>query len=129
MKLDILLPAQRLLRRTDVLRIVAETADGSFGLLPRRRDCVAALAPGIFSFETAADGDVFVAVDDGVLIKAGADVVVSVRRAMIGADLGTLRAAVEREFRAEDELARQLREAMDKLEIAFLTRLGALRHG
>ena len=64
-----------------------------------------------------------------VLIKAGADVVVSVRRAMIGADLGTLRAAVEREFRAEDELARQLREAMDKLEIAFLTRLGALRHG
>ncbi|MBK7061286.1 MAG: F0F1 ATP synthase subunit epsilon [Rubrivivax sp.] len=129
MKLDILLPAQRLLRRTDVLRIVAETADGSFGLLPRRRDCVAALAPGIFSFETAADGEVFVAVDDGVLIKAGADVVVSVRRAMIGADLGTLRAAVEREFRAEDELARQLREAMDKLEIAFLTRLGALRHG
>ena len=98
MKLDILLPAQRLLRRTDVLRIVAETADGSFGLLPRRRDCVAALAPGIFSFETAADGEVFVAVDDGVLIKAGADVVVSVRRAMIGADLGTLRAAVEREF-------------------------------
>lgn len=129
MKLDILLPAQRLLRRTDVLRIVAETADGSFGLLPRRRDCVAALAPGIFSFETVVDGEVFVAVDDGVLIKAGADVVVSVRRAMIGADLGTLRAAVEREFRAEDELARQLREAMDKLEIAFLTRLGALRHG
>ena len=129
MKLDILLPAQRLLRRTDVLRIVAETADGSFGLLPRRRDCVAALAPGIFSFETAADGEVFVAVDDGVLIKAGADGVVSGRRAMIGADLGTLRAAVEREFRAEDELARQLREAMDKLEIAFLTRLGALRHG
>ena len=64
-----------------------------------------------------------------MLIRGGADVVVAVRRAMIGADLGTLRAAVEREFRAEDELARQLREAMDKLEIAFLTRLGALRHG
>jgi F-type H+-transporting ATPase subunit epsilon len=129
MKLDILLPSQRLLHRTDVLRIVAETADGSFGLLPRRRDCVAALVPGILTFETAADGEHFVAIDAGVLIKAGADVEVSVRRAMLGADLGRLRAAVEREFRTEDELARQLREAMDKLEIGFMTRLGELRHG
>ena len=129
MKLDILLPSQRLLHRTDVLRIVAETADGSFGLLPRRRDCVAALVPGILTFETAADGELFVAIDAGVLIKAGADVEVSVRRAMLGADLGRLRAAVEREFRTEDELARQLREAMDKLEIGFMTRLGELRHG
>ncbi len=129
MKLDILLPSHRLLHRTDVLRIVAETADGSFGLLPRRRDCVAALVPGILSFETAADGERFVAIDAGVLIKAGAEVEVSVRRAMLGADLGRLRAAVEREFRTEDELARSLREAMDKLEIGFLTRLGALRHG
>ena len=109
--------------------IVAETADGSFGLLPRRRDCVAALVPGILSFETAADGERFVAIDGGVLIKAGAEVEVSVRRAMLGADLGRLRGAVEREFRAEDELARSLRAAMDKLEIGFLTRLGALRHG
>jgi F-type H+-transporting ATPase subunit epsilon len=129
MKLDILLPSHRLLHRTDVLRIVAETADGSFGLLPRRRDCVAALVPGILSFETAADGERFVAIDGGVLIKAGAEVEVSVRRAMLGADLGRLRGAVEREFRAEDELARSLRAAMDKLEIGFLTRLGALRHG
>ncbi len=129
MKLDILLPSHRLLHRSDVLRIVAETADGSFGLLPRRRDCVAALVPGILSFETAADGELFVAIDGGVLIKAGAEVEVSVRRAMLGADLGRLRGAVEREFRAEDELARSLRAAMDKLEIGFLTRLGALRHG
>ncbi len=129
MKLDILLPSHRLLHRSDVLRIVAETADGSFGLLPRRRDCVAALVPGILSFETAADGELFVAIDGGVLIKAGAVVEVSVRRAMLGADLGLLRAAVEREFRAEDELARSLRAALDKLEIGFLTRLGALRHG
>ncbi len=129
MNLDILLPSHRLLHKADVLRIVAETQDGSFGLLPRRRDCVSPLAPGILSFETAADGEVFVAIDAGVLVKAGADVAVSVRRAMVGADLGALRSAVEREFLAEDELARSLRQAMDKLEIAFLTRFGTLRHG
>ncbi|MEO8858183.1 MAG: F0F1 ATP synthase subunit epsilon [Burkholderiaceae bacterium] len=128
MNLDVLLPSHRLLHKTDVLRIVAETEDGSFGLLPRRRDCVAPLSPGILSFETGAEGEVFVAIDSGVLVKAGADVTVSVRRAMVGADLGTLRAAVEREFLAEDDLARSLRQAMDKLEITFLTRFGALRH-
>jgi F-type H+-transporting ATPase subunit epsilon len=33
---------------------------------------VAALAPGILIYETEADGEVFVAVDEGVLVKTGA---------------------------------------------------------
>ena len=53
-------------------RIVAETREGSFGLLPHRLDCVAALAPGILIYETEAEGEVFVAVDEGVLVKTGA---------------------------------------------------------
>jgi alternate F1F0 ATPase F1 subunit epsilon/predicted F0F1-ATPase subunit len=81
-----------------VSRIVAETREGSFGLLPHRLDCVAALVPGILNYETEADGEVFVAVDEGVLVKTGADVLVSVRRAMGGTDLGRLRDAVERNF-------------------------------
>jgi F-type H+-transporting ATPase subunit epsilon len=128
MNLAVLLPSRLLLHKAAVKRIVAETADGSFGLLPRRRDCVAALVPGILTFETAADGEVFLAIDEGVLVKTGREVRVSVRRAMVGADLGALRAAVEREFLAEDELARDLRSVMAKLETAFLTRFGALRH-
>ena len=132
MNLDLLLPSRRVLHKTRVLRIVAETRQGSFGLLPRRRDCVAALVPGILCFETAADGEVFVALDEGVLVKAGADVRVSVRRAIVGegggASLATLRAAVEREFLAEDDQTRSLREAMAKLEAGFVTRLATLRH-
>ena len=60
-------------------RIVAESAGGSFGLLPRRLDCVAALVPGILVYETPARGEVFVAVDEGVLVKSGRNVLVSVR--------------------------------------------------
>jgi F-type H+-transporting ATPase subunit epsilon len=67
-----------------VSRIVAETRDGSFGLLPHRLDCVAALAPGILTYETNGDGTVYLAVDEGVLVKAGADVLVSVRHAIGG---------------------------------------------
>jgi F-type H+-transporting ATPase subunit epsilon len=127
MQLDVLLPAQPFLRRTQVLRIVAETASGSFGLLPHRLDCVAALAPGILTFETQADGEVFVAVDEGVLVKAGAHVRVSVRRAMLGTDLADLRRAVEREFLLQDELARTQRELLAKLESGFVAQFAHLQ--
>ena len=95
MNLKVLLPFQIFAEKTGVSRIVAETREGSFGLLPHRLDCVAALAPGILTYETEADGEVFVAVDEGVLVKTGPDVLVSVRRALGGTDLGQLREAVE----------------------------------
>src|ERR1017187_9142139 len=79
MNLKILLPFEIFTEKTDVSRIVAETRDGSFGLLPHRLDCVAALAPGILIYELEGQGEVYVAVDQGVLVKTGPDVVVSVR--------------------------------------------------
>ena len=128
MKLDVLLPHRVLLRKAEVSRIVAETAEGSFGLLPHRLDCVAVLTPGILTFETPTDGEVFVAVDEGVLVKTGADVRVSVRRAMLGAELAQLRDAMERKFLAQDDQARELRAVMNKLESGFVARLAGLRH-
>src|ERR1035437_6565923 len=98
MNLKILLPFRIFAEKTGVLRLSAETRDGSFGLLPHRLDCVAALVPGILSYETESDGEVFVAVDEGVLVKTGPDVLISVRRALDGADLRQLREAVEKEF-------------------------------
>ena len=92
-RLKVLLPFQVFADKTGVSRIVAETCDGSFGLLPHRLDCVAALMPGILTYETTSEGEVFVAVDEGVLVKTGPDVLVSVRRAMGGTDLGQLREA------------------------------------
>ncbi len=83
MSLKVLLPFQVFAEKSGVSRIVAETLAGSLGLLPHRLDCVAALSPGILIYETEADGEAFVAVDDGVLVKTGADVVVSVRRAIV----------------------------------------------
>lgn len=122
MKLKILLPFQVFAEKTEVLRIVAETREGSFGLLPHRLDCVAGLVPGILSYETAADGEVFVAVDEGVLVKTGAEVLVSVRRALGGTDLGQLRASVESEFLTLDENELSARSVMAKLEAGFLRR-------
>ena len=128
MTLKILLPFQVFAEKTGVSRIVAETNEGSFGLLPHRRDCVAALTPGLLLYETESDGEVCVAVDEGVLVKAGFDVLISVRRAIGGADLSRLRAAVEREYLALDEREQSVRTVTAKLEIGFLSRLASFQH-
>ncbi len=120
MHLKVLLPFETYADKTEVSRIVAETREGSFGLLPHRLDCVAALAPGILTYQTEADGEVFVAVDEGVLVKTGADVLISVRRATGGKDLGQLRALVEKEFLTLDADEQSARMVMKKLEAGFL---------
>lgn len=128
MRLKVLLPFQVFAEETGVSRIVAETAGGSYGLLPHRLDCSAALVPGIFTYETDTGGEAFIAVDQGVMVKAGADVLVSVRRALRGADLGRLRDLVEQEFLALDEQERDMRSAMAKLETGFLRRFANFQH-
>jgi len=128
MNLSILLPFQVFSAATGVLRIVAEMREGSFGLLPHRRDCVAALAPGILIYETEAEGEVYVAVDQGVLVKAGPDVLVSVRHATGGTDLDQLHDSVEQEFLTLDEHERSMRLVLAKLEAGFLRRFTAFHH-
>jgi F-type H+-transporting ATPase subunit epsilon len=128
MHLKVLLPFQIFAEKTGVSRIVAETREGSFGLLPHRLDCVAALTPGILIYHTESGGEVFVAVDEGVLVKTGLDVLVSVRRAMGGTDLGQLRAAVEKEFLTLDEHEKSVRLAVAKLETGFLRRFATFQH-
>ena len=120
MKLKILLPYQVYAEIDGVSRIVMETPQGSFGLLPHRLDCVATLEPGILTYETKAQGEVYVAVDEGILVKAGADVLVSVRNAIGGTDLGMLRDAVARDFVNLDENERQVRAVLARLESGFV---------
>jgi F-type H+-transporting ATPase subunit epsilon len=128
MNLKVLLPFQVFAEKTGVSRIVAETREGSFGLLPRRLDCVAALAPGILIYENETEGEVYVAVDEGVLIKTGPDVFVSVRNAIAGTDLGQLREAVEREFLNLDEREREVRSALARMESGLIRSLAEFHH-
>ncbi len=127
MQLKVLLPFQVFAEKTGVRRIVAETPAGSFGLLPHRLDCVASLAPGILTYQTDAEGEVYVAVDEGVLVKTGREVLVSVRHAIGGVDLGQLRAAVEREFLTLDDREKNVRSVLAKLESGFVRRFMEFR--
>jgi F-type H+-transporting ATPase subunit epsilon len=128
MNLKVLLPFRIFAEKTGVSRIVAQTREGSFGLLPHRLDCVAALAPGILMYEIDAEGEVYVAVDEGVLVKTGMDVHISARNAIGGTDIGQLHEAVQQEFLKLNEDEETVRSVMARMESDFIRRLAKLRH-
>ena len=128
MNLKILLPYKVFAEKTGVSRIVARSSEGSFGLLPHRLDCVAALVPGILVFETEAEGEVYMAVDEGVLVKSGQNVLVSVRNAIGGTDLSKLHEAVGQEFLNLDDQEKKVRSVLAKLESGFIRRFAEFHH-
>jgi F-type H+-transporting ATPase subunit epsilon len=128
MNLRILLPFKIFARLENVSRIIAETLEGSFGLLPHRLDCVAALVPGILSYSTPDGGTTYLAIDAGVLVKRGDDVSISVRRAIRGAGLQELHQAVVREYLTLDAQEREMRSVVSKMESGLIGRIAELHH-
>lgn len=120
MDLKILLPYRIFAEIKNVSSIVAETSEGSFGMLPQRLDCVAAIVPCIFTYETESKSLHYLAVDEGILVKAGSQVMLSVRNAFGSTDLGILRDSVDNEYKKLDESEREIRSKMAKMESGFL---------
>lgn len=121
MKLKVLLPTEVFVEE-DVTKVIAEAHNGFFCLLPKHVDFVAAIVPGILSFETNGGREVFLAVDEGILIKCGQEVFVSTRNAVRGPDLGQLKRTVVKKFEALDEREKTARSAMTRIEAGFVRR-------
>jgi F-type H+-transporting ATPase subunit epsilon len=128
MELRILLPFKVFAETENVNRIVFETSEGSYGLLPQRLDCVAALVPGILTYETEKSGVHYVAVDKGILIKSGKQVSVSVRNAIGGDELGKLGETVKKEFTEKNETETKARSVLQGLESGFIYRFNKFRN-
>lgn len=128
MHLKILLPAQILAEEADVIRIIAETQNGSIGLLPQRLDFVTSLVPGILVYELSDGTEKYGIVDKGILMKIGPKVSVSVRNAVVGANLEKLRAKMHRLFERQDEHEMNIRSLMDKVESGLISHLVRLQY-
>jgi F-type H+-transporting ATPase subunit epsilon len=124
MTLKILLP-ERVVLDEAVDKVVAESPQGSFGLLPRHVDFVAPIVPGLLSY-TQDEEESFVAVDEGVLVKCGAEVLVSVRDAVVGPDLDTLEGTVRDRFDERREQEKAMHTALAKLETEVVRRFTEL---
>ncbi len=119
MKLKVLLPTEILVDEV-VSKITAEAENGSFCLLPNHVDFVAGLVPGLLFFELEKGKEIFLAVDEGILVKCGSQVLVSVKNAVRGNDLETLKNTVAQEFHHLDEQEKMTRSALSKLEASFI---------
>jgi len=125
MRLKVVLPMKIFIDR-EVNKVIAEAGNGYFCILPKHIDFVAALVPGILSFEYDGEEE-FLAIDEGVLVKCASDVRVSTRRAVRSKDLGTLKQTLEEEFRILDEREKKTRTILAKLELDFARRFLKLR--
>ncbi|MFZ6030150.1 MAG: F0F1 ATP synthase subunit epsilon [Chloroflexota bacterium] len=128
MRLKIALPT-RLLYDGQVRKVSAEALDGSFTLLPRHIDFVTQLVPGILYFDAGREEDeadaaqeTFFAVDEGILVKRGSDVLVSTRNAVRSADLESLHGIVREHFETLDEHERRARTSLARMEADFVRR-------
>ena len=121
MRLKLCLPTKTL-REEKVEKIVAEAPNGAFGILPRHIDFVAALVPGILSITLEDGQEIFFGINEGILVKRGPEVMISVPDAVRGEDLATLRRTVEQEFLELDERERTARAALARLEAGMVRR-------
>ncbi len=119
MQLKVMQPTNVLIDER-VTKVTAEGEQGAFCLLPQHVDWVAALVPGILSFESETGEEIFLAIDEGILVKQGTMVWVSVRSAVRGVDLETLHQTVQQQFRQLDEQERQARSTLARLETSFV---------
>lgn len=125
MRLRVLTP-QRQLVDHEVVKINGQAPGGAFGILPRHVDYATVLAPGLISYVTRDGEERFVALDGGMLVKRGPDVLVSARSASEGTELGAMRERFEENFRKVDESERRMRTALAQLELDLARRIGEL---
>ncbi len=129
MRLKVVLPTDIVIDK-EVIKIIAEAENGSFCLLPRHIGFVSILVPGLLSYVCPGGQEEFIAVDKGILVKCGPDVVVSTGQALVGADLGMLKRAIEKKFNLMDERQKKANSAVAKLEANLVRRFLELeRHG
>ena len=116
MRLKVVLPT-KILIETAAIKVIAEAENGIFCLLPRHIDFVATLIPSLLSFVSLQGQEQFFAIDQGILIKHGDEVIVATQNAVQGGDLGMLKKTVEQQFHLIDEREKTARSVLEKLEI------------
>ena len=126
MNCKILLPSEVFLNK-EVAKVVAEADNGRFCLLPQHIDFVASLVPGVLIIVGTDGQEEFYAIDQGVLTKMGANVMVSTRDALRIPDLGQLKGIVEERFKTLDDKEKAARTAAARLEADLVRRFMELR--
>lgn len=112
----------------EVRKVSAESLHGHFTLEPRHVDYLADLVAGIVTYQTPQGREQFLAIDGGLLVKAGEEVRISSPRVGKGS-LGELRTKVLESFQQLSQRESQARSALEKMQTDFVRRFMELEHG
>ena len=112
--LKIMTPEQIIADRK-VDKIIADGQNGFFCLKPRHVDFTSALRAGIFYYYIGEE-EFFTAIDSGILVKCGNEVLVSALNAISGKDLKELEELVKQKFIEVEETEQASVMALRNLE-------------
>lgn len=121
MDLTIVKPTETLVEKT-VERIFAEAIDGAFTILPRHREIVTVLVPGLIGYTDTGGREAFTAVDEGVLVKRDGRVTVSVVDGTGELSLSEVDSALDELFKRRAEREQRYRTAVTRLETQLARR-------
>ncbi len=121
MNLKVVTPT-RVIVDARVRQVTAQGLDGSRTYLPRHIDFVTAVAPSVMSWLPAEGEEQFAAIDEGILVKVGDELLLSTAYAMHGPELGRLRQTVNEQFVERGEREKSARTALAKLEASIVRR-------
>ena len=121
MNLKVVTPA-RVTVDERVEKVTVHGHDGSRTYLPRHIDFVTAVVPSVMSWVPVDGEERFAAVDEGILVKVGDELLVSTTYAMHGPELGQLRRTLEEQFAQRGEREKSARTALAKLEASIVRR-------
>ena len=126
MKVTVRLPT-RVLFEGQATRLTAVAQNGAFGILPNHTDFVTALVPSVLTLRLADGTENIFGLDEGILVKKGHNVAISVLRGVQGDDLSSLKDTIEDSFVQMDEDERQARSAMSRLEANMVRRFAQMQ--
>ena len=110
---------EKILVKSSVNKVIAEGLNGSFCIKPRHIDFVSALKPGILEYYTD-ESEQFIAVNEGILVKCGQDVLVSVLSGIPGTDLSKLEETVREQFQKSEAINKATGIALKGMEADLL---------
>lgn len=103
-----------------ISKITFETPNGYYTLLPRHVDFISALNAGIITYRPDNEAEKYMACHQGVAVKKGNTITLSVQDAILGTTLPELQNLIKSEFKQNEEKRKELNTAMARLELGLV---------
>ena len=116
MNLQVYSPLEKVLQ-VDIQKVVFETPQGYYTLLPKHIDYVSALGTGIISYVSVGKEEGYLACHEGIVVKKGQQVTVSAQGLLFADTLEELQRNIAISYKENEEQRKELNMAMARLEL------------